>query len=194
MDNYILRNFHQRTLSLYRPQAEKFLNDAEPDLLRQVSFRYTFSVEAMIHISRVIEDMALTNPRVAEFHASFQYLSRLQPQQDRYEQIAKAVKELYLYYTPDVDGKILDRRSNVVHIDTTYTSLVDYWFVVIYGPGISMSLLAEEVASLGGPDRYYEGFYTFESDVAYQIITILHRSYPGRIPKPMPPEQFTIKD
>jgi hypothetical protein len=156
---------------------------------------FAFSISKRFNSQRpLVGSRPIQKLRVTEFHASFQYLSRLQPQQAEYEQIAKAVKQLYLYYTPDIADKILGKTPNVTHIDTTYTSLVDYWFVVIYGPGVSMSLLAEEVASLGGSDRYYEGFYTFESDVAYQIITILHRSYPTLIPKPLSPEQFTTTD
>jgi len=37
-----------------------------------------------------------------------------------------------------------------------------------------MSLRAEEVSALAGTDRYHEGFYTFDQDVAYQLIAIVH--------------------
>jgi len=65
MENEILRKFYQRTLPLYRPQAEKFLQTAQPQDFNEVSFRYTFSVEALIHISNIIEDFVLANKDVA---------------------------------------------------------------------------------------------------------------------------------
>jgi hypothetical protein len=191
MDNLILRNFHQRILPLYPPQAEKFLSRTGPDLLQKVSFRYTFSVEAMRHVSYIIEDIALATPGVTVLHVSFQYLSRLQPQLHRYRQIAKAVKGLWLYYAPDLPQDNFAAMPNTTCIDTTDTALVNYWFVVLYGPGVGMALMAEEIPALAGSDRYYEGFYTFELTVAFQLLTILHQINPDRIPVPPSPEQMT---
>lgn len=189
-ENQVLQNFYHRALSLYTPQAEKFLDAAEPAAFSRVSFRYTFSVEAMTKISHIIEDATLANPRVTDLHVSFQYLSRLLPQKARYQKLADTVKGLWLYGAPDIDSTELASLARTTVVDTSDTPLTTYWFVVSYGPGIGMSLLAEEIPALEGADRYYEGFYTFEPDVAYQILSILHRIYPNRVPLPQSPEQF----
>lgn len=189
MANQILQTFYHRMLPLYTPQAEKFLKTAKAQTLNQVSFRYTFSVEAMIHISHIIEDAVIANPKAATLHVSFQEMSRLLPQQARYQQVAEAALGLWLYGINNVPAAALAGLPRTTLIDTTDTVLTHYWFVVAYGPGIGMTLLAEEVPSLTGADRYYEGFYTFEPDITYQMIRILHQSYPGQVPPPLSPEQ-----
>ena len=188
MENEILRNFYQRTLPLYRPQAEKFLQTAQPKDFNEVSFRYTFSVKALIHISNIIEDFVLANKDVADVHVSFQKMSRLADQRERYLRLAKSAKGLWLYGEADASETELSQEPRVTMIDTGDTLLERYWFVVAYGPGVGMSLLAEEVSALTGEDRYYEGFYTFEADVAYQIIAILHQLYPQSVPRPLLPD------
>ena len=40
------------------------------------------------------------------------------------------------------------------------------------------------------PDRYYEGFYTFEPDVAYQVVTLMHQIYPDQVPEAVSLEDF----
>lgn len=190
MENQVLKNFYHRTMALYTPQAEKFLDTTSPETLNRISFRYTFSVEAMVKISHIIENAAMANPRVTDLHVSFQRLSRLRPQQARYRKLADLVNGLWLYGVPDVDRSELDALPRTTVIDTTGTLLESYWFVVAYGPGVGMTLVAEEVPALAGPDRYYEGFYTFELDVAYQVHAILHRVYPKFVPQPLSPEQM----
>lgn len=78
----------------------------------------------------------------------------------------------------------------VTTVDTGGTPLVNYWFVVAYGGGVCMSLLAQEIPALSGEsgERYYEGFYTFRADTAYQILSILNGIYPDQVPAPQPPE------
>ncbi len=34
----------------------------------------------------------------------------------------------------------------------------------------------------------YEGFYTFESDTAYQVLTVLHQLFPEQVQSPTMPE------
>jgi len=189
MDNQVWQNFYHRTLTLYPPQAEKFLDSVQPNTFNQISFRYTFSVEAMTKVSYIIENAAIANPGVANMHVSFQYLSRVLPQQVRYDKVVRHAKGLWLYGIPDTD-EVSNLLPRATLVDTKDSFLVNYWFVVAYGPGIGMSLLAEEIPALAGSDRYYEGFYTFEQDVAYQLIAILHRIYPQRVPQPVPPEQL----
>jgi len=190
MDTHILESFYNRTLPLFAPQAEKLLERLEPAMMQSLSFRYIFSVPAMIEISHIIEDAVLTSPRVAELHVSFQYLSRLVAQAARYKQIAEAAKGLWLYGIRDADIISMLANPQVYVIDTANTPLVRYWYVVAYGPGLSMSLLAEESASLGEEERYYEGFYTFDPEVTYPLLTIMHQIYPDEVPAPLMPDQF----
>ena len=77
-------------------------------------------------------------------------------------------------------------------VDTTGTPLENYWFVIGYGPGFSLTLLAEEV---GGPkptgeERLYEGFYTFDANIAYKLLIVLHQMFPALVAHPTMPEQF----
>ncbi len=188
MDNQILQTFYNRMMPLYRPQAEKFLDTTDVSKFSEVSFRYTFSVEAMVKISRIIENTAISNPGIADVHVSFQQMSRLIPQKEQYREVSKASKGLWLYGELDTSEQDLSFLTKSTLINTADSLLTDYWFVVAYGPGVGTALLAEEVSSLAGEDRYYEGFYTFEQDVAYQIIAILHQIYPQQVPAPKAPE------
>jgi hypothetical protein len=191
MSNQVLQSFYHRMMPLYTPQAEKFVQRVDPAAMNRLSFRYTFSVQAMTKISYIIEDAIVTTPRNSALHTSFQKMSRVLPQMSRYRNIAQAATGLWLYGVSDMPLTPFNELPRTTLIDTNNSILVDYWFVVAYGPGIGMSLLAEEVPSLSGDDRYYEGFYTFEQDVAYQIIHILHQIYPQQIPQPLSPEQFS---
>jgi DICT domain-containing protein len=190
MPNTIFETFYHRMLPLFKPQAEQILTISTPDDFSRVSFRYTFSVEAMIKISHIIEDMVIRTPAVADMHVSFQHLSRLVPQKDRYRRVAEAAKRLWLYGTYDIPTNTFDSLSRTTIIDTTDSSLAHYWFVVAYGPGIGMSLVAEEVPSLTGTERFYEGFYTFELATAYQLSLILHQIFPDDVRRPVTPEEF----
>src|SRR5262245_30459836 len=101
MSNQILHAFHHRMMPLFTPQAEKFVHTIKPETLNRVAFRYTFSIEAMVKISHIIEDTALANASTADLHVSFQYLSRIRPQENRYRKLAERVHGLWLYGTPD---------------------------------------------------------------------------------------------
>ncbi|MCA9957447.1 MAG: hypothetical protein R3E31_24750 [Chloroflexota bacterium] len=186
----ILQTFYHRMMPLFTPQAERVLDTVPAQAFNEMAFRYTFSVDAMVKISRIIERQAQQTPLGADFHASFQYLSRLIPQQRPYREIARMTRGLWLYYAADADP--MDLRDllampKVRVIDTSDTPLVNYWFVIAYGEGVSMTLLAQEIPALLGDERYYEGFYTFQPDTAFQILSILHQIYPADVPVPQPP-------
>jgi hypothetical protein len=83
----ILQNLHHRLLPIFSPQTEKFLKTLTPDRLESAAFRYILSVPGMIQISHLIEDSVNNNPRVADLHVCFQYISRVQPPIARYRVI-----------------------------------------------------------------------------------------------------------
>ena len=185
----ILQTFHQRMMPLFTPQAERLLDQLAADSLNEIAFRYTFSVDAMTKISHIIEDAAISTNLPADLHASFQYLSRLKAQLPRYKEVALRANGLWLYSEEDTtDPELLKfiASPRVTHIDTAGTPLVNYWYVVAYGNGIHMSLLAQEIPSMSGDERYYEGFYTFKPDVAFQLASILNQIYPEQVPIPIP--------
>jgi DICT domain-containing protein len=191
MSNEIIQTFYERMMPLFRPQAEKLIESIDLQKMNTLAFRYTFSVEAMTKISHIIEDVIIATPRAADLHASFQYLSRLRPQQEKYQEVASYARGLWLYYEADVDEAAFSPLLNhpTVHgINTIGTPLANYWLVVAYGEGVNMSLLAQEIPSMSSTERYYEGFYTFEADTAYQILSILHKIYPASVPRPTPPD------
>ncbi len=185
----ILTTFYNRIMPLFQPQAEALVSRLSLDDLNRLAFRYTFSVNAMIEVSHLIEDTILGNPGRCELHVSFQQLSRLQEQEEKYSQLSKASTFLCLYGITDATFAFFD-RPNVQVIDTANTPLVDYWFVVAYGPGFHQTLLAQEIKSLQGDDRYYEGFYTFDINITYQLLLVLHQLYPKEIKSPTPPEAW----
>lgn len=186
----ILQTFYNRMMPLFTPQAERVLENMPTQAFNEMAFRYTFSVAAMTKISYIIEDSVQQTPLAADFHASFQYLSRVLPQQQRYKRVAQTARGLWLYCKSDIDPyplRDLLTMPQVININTDGTPLLNYWFVVAYGEGIHMTLLAQEISALHGSERYYEGFYTFQPDTAFQVLSILHQIYPVVIPQPQPP-------
>ena len=67
------------------------IDRVQPDQFNQLAFRYTFSVDAMTKVSNIIENAVTANRDVADFHVSFQYLSRMVKQLDRHEEIVPQV-------------------------------------------------------------------------------------------------------
>ena len=190
MPNNIFETFYYRMLPLFKPQAEQILTISPPETLSRTSFRYAFSVEAMTNISHIIEDMVIGTPAVATMQVSFQHLSRVMPQQARYRQVAEAATGLWLYGRQDIPPNELSSLARATLIDTTGSYLTHYWFVIAYGPGLGMSLVAEEVPSLVGEKRFYEGFYTFDLETAYELNLILHQIFPDRVRRPVSPERL----
>ncbi len=180
----ILSNFYQNLLPLFQPRTEAFIRRATPSDLQRTSFRYIFSVKSMIEISRLIEDSVIESRGIADMHVSFQYFSRIEPQLWQYKRVAEAAKGLWLYGVPDAP---LPKLPRTIGVSTSGTPLERYWFVVAYGPGINMTLLAEEIAP-ENDSRLYEGFYTFEPETAYQITMHLHQMFPMQVPEPVSPE------
>lgn len=179
--------FFHKVLPAYTPQAESLLSQIKPERLSTLNFRYIFSVEKMIEISHMIEDEVIHSQRPADFHVSFQLFSRLEEQMPRYRKISEKVEKLWLYGIPDVPPTNL---PNTEYIDTSETPLTRYWFLVAYAPELSMTLVAEEISSpiSSSSQRIYEGFYTFETDVTYKVLNLMHQIFPARVPAPIPPE------
>ncbi len=195
MKTDILETFYGKLLPTFPPQAEKLIYTLQPERFNQLAFRYTFSVEAMIAVSHIIENAVTDNPNAADLHVSFQYLSRLVPQSALYADLAFAAKGLWLYCTPDAGEAETARilaSPKTTFIDTSNSPMLDYWFVVAYGEGISKMLLAHETPSLEGTDRYYEGFYTFSPHATHDLLQILHQAYPAQVPEPTRPEALGL--
>lgn len=144
------------------------------------AFRYTFDVNKMTIISHIIEDTAREHGNT-DLHVSFQYMSRFADQADLYREIVVSLNHLWLYAALDAPMPPL---PNTTIIDTGGSFLETYWFVVAYGPGISMTLLAQEIAQ----SRQYEGIYAFDENITYKMVNLLHILYPDVIPAPLPPE------
>lgn len=187
----LLEEFYNKNLPLFTPQAETMLDRVAPERFNQMAFRYTFSVDAMVKVSNIIENAITANSDVADFHVSFQYLSRMVKQLDRYAEITRHARGMWLYFAADVpiaEGEAVLSSPRVTVLDTDNTPLLDYWFVIAYGPGVHMSLLAKEIPSMADTSRYYEGYYTFQKEAAYQLLAVLHQIYPREVPQPIRPE------
>lgn len=209
MSSELIQTFHQRMLPLFTPQSEKLLDGLQAQQLQRIAFRYIFSAEAMAKVSYIIEDAVIaqegaqkgahkgTSEHLADLHISSQQLSRLLPQEERYRQLVASVRGLWLYTEADREGDLnIGKQARVQLIDTGKTLLTRYWYVVAYGPGFGMSLLAEQVGALteqagvgSSGELYYEGFYSFEVEVAYQIVSILHQIFPDLVPLSAAPNE-----
>lgn len=190
MPAHPLERFYHQILPRFSPRAEEILQHVNMKDLQSLSFRYVFTVSGMIEISHLIENFVTQNPQVADLHVSFQYFSRFVPQVHRYREIAESAKGLWLYGVKDT---LLPELPRTTVIDTANTRLVDYWFVIAYGLGVHMSLVAEELyptERLPGEERVYEGFYTFDPVIAFQLVNLMHQMYPQFVPAPTPPELF----
>lgn len=191
MQKDMLSSFFQKVMPGFTPRAGTFLKSASAVDLSRADFRYIFTVSGMVEISHLIEDAIIGTPGVADTHVSFQYFSRIAAQHDRYVKVAEASKRTWLYGIPD---HALPKFSRTTGIDTSGTPLENYWFVIGYGAGLSMTLLAEEVVhanpELTGEPRLYEGFYTFSPDMAYKLLTVLHQTFPDKVGEPTLPELF----
>ena len=188
MEKDILSNFFGKLMPMFPPRSEAFLKSATREDLQRVNFRYIFTVQGMVEISHLIEDAIMSSPGVSETHVSFQYFSRVADQSERYTRVAQASTGLWLYGVPDAP---LPEFARTVAVETTGTPLEHYWFVIAYGPGIHMTLLAEEVNPvdrLPGEPRMYEGFYTFDQNFAFKVLTVLHKLFPERVGEPTLPE------
>jgi hypothetical protein len=183
----VLVQFFGKLLPLFPPRSEAFLKSATNQDLQRVNFRYIFTVHGMTEISHMIEDFVMANPGVADTHVSFQAFSRFADQQERYDKVAEAAKGLWLYGALDVPPPNL--RKTII-VDTGGTPLEQYWFVIAYGPGVHMTLLAEEIniERLPHEPRMYEGFYTFDPNFAYKVLNVLHMIFPEQVPAPVLPE------
>jgi len=179
-----LSAFYHKLLPLFPPRTEGYINRLKQQDLLHANFRYIFSVKSMIEISHMIEDSVINTLGGADTHVSFQYFSRINAQLGQYTKVAEASKCLWLYGVSDAP---LPQLARTTGIDTSGTPLEKYWFVVAYGPGIYATLLAEEIAPEEG-QRFYEGFYTFEPNAAFQIISLLHHMFPTQVPPPIAPQ------
>lgn len=182
-----LKSFYNQLLPAYAPQEETALAQLRPTTLGSLSFRYSFSVQAMIQISHLIEDAVREQPGENDLHVCFQYFSRFKDQEARYQQIAQAAKHMWLYGAADAELAPLPQTTLV---DITGSPVVRFWYVIAYGPATMMTLLAEEHASPTGRQRVYEGIYTFESNIAYKLIRLLHGLYPDAVPEPTPLDEL----
>lgn len=188
MANFILDDFYADNITTYtQTQPESIVKRSiDPQIWREMAFRFTFHVPAMIGLSRIVENTVIENRRAADTFVSFQYLSRLPAQERKYQAVAQSARGLWLYGARDLAQHPIFEMPNVRIIDTAESKLLRYWFVVAYGGGVSMGLLAQETEP-----RLYQGFYTFEPEVNFQIVQILHQLHPEQVPAPRLPQYET---
>lgn len=178
--------FFNKILPAFSPQPESNVAQFNSEQLRQVQFRYYLSVQAMTAISHLIEDTAARSSRPPQLHVCFQYLSRIRDQFQRYQELTPNLQRLWLYAVADAEPPMW---QNTTYIDIANSPLVNYWFVIAYGSGLSMTLVAEEKAPRpDNPKRSYEGFYTFDEQLTYRLLNLLHLNFPAQVPPPLHPE------
>ena len=184
MEETILKTFFEKNMPLHQPLDDRFLKTLDDENLLKRDFRYLFSVEEMIRISYRLENFLISMPGHCDAHVSFQYMSRFKTQELRYESVANAAKNLWVYGATDIEIPNLPRTR---FIDTTATQLVNYWFIILHGTGMSGTLLAVDTAALSTDRRIrrFDGFYTFDPMIPLQLTSILHQYFPADVPSPL---------
>lgn len=157
---------------------------AAPSQFQSANVFFTTSVLGMKAISHVIEDKVFEATSNVRLFSSFQKLSRVKPQQNRYRRILKANVPVYMFGLPDAP---LWQDANLHQValseSATHetTSLVNFWFVVLHDPDfVSMALVSRELQS-GWPTRLsdkviyrnFEGFWTYDNQVINQVVALL---------------------
>jgi hypothetical protein len=139
----------------------------------------------MLHLSRQIEDAALSHAGITEMHVSFQSMQRFAPQIERYQQIASSVMGMWVYGNHDTSLPLLPRTA---YVDTHATPMRDFWWMIASGPGLSLCLIAEEIPCMVNPLRscashQYRGFYTSLESTGREALDLLHEAFPQQVPQ-----------
>ncbi len=161
---YPLQTLIDNMLALVDERPERDLMQP-PEVVRFGSFSYVASVKAMELMSHVIEDSVIDSPGEVELYVSFQKLSRVSNQLERYTRVAQAARRLVL--AGEIDWQT-PNWPRVTVMNTLDDPMIDYWFVVADGGGVHMALLAQEVTS-GAGQRRYKGFFTLDRAIARKV-------------------------
>jgi len=128
----------------------------------------------LIDVSHSIELLA-NRTGTGRLHAGFQRLSNLVDDEQAariYERLAASGVNVHVYGTPDTETTV---PGVSVHQEDT-PEMADSWFVVYDGggdPDRAAALLAHEL----GTDNEYDGFWTYEHDIAARIDDYLTATY-----------------
>ncbi len=166
--DYPLHTLIENMLTVVETKPETDITKLRPEIVRFESFSYVASIKAMEMMSHIIEDSVLDMPGVVDFMVSFQLMSRLKNQLDRYSQLASASRTMLLL--GETDWQIPETWTRTKVIDTKNHPMQDYWFVVADGAGVGMSLLAQQIAD---KPRRYRGFFTFDRGISHKVNTTI---------------------
>jgi DICT domain-containing protein len=161
---YRLQGLIDNMLALVDEKPERDLPQTQ-EVVRFGSFSYTASVRSMEMMSHIIEDAVIDSPGEIELLVSFQKMSRVKNQLERYTRVAQSARRLLL--AGEIDWQV-PAWPRVEVIDTANDPMIDYWFVVAEGGGVHMALLAQEVSGLAG-QRNYKGFFTLDRAIARKV-------------------------
>jgi hypothetical protein len=161
---YPLQTLIESMLALVDEKPERDLMQP-PEVVRFGSFSYVASVKAMELMSHIIEDSVIDSPGEVELYVSFQKMSRVSNQLERYTKVAYAARRLVL--AGEIDWQAPDWPRLAV-MDTLGDPMINYWFVVADGGGVHMALLAQEIAGTAG-QRKYKGFFTLDRAIARKV-------------------------
>ena len=161
---YVLQTLINSMLALVDEKLERDLMQP-PEVVRFGSFSYVASVKAMEMMSHIIEDSVIDSPGEVDLYVSFQKMSRVSNQLERYTQVAYAARRLVL--AGEIDWHAPDWPRLTV-LDTLGDPMIDYWFVVADGGGIHMALLAQEISN-GDGQRRYKGFFALDRAIAHKV-------------------------
>lgn len=140
------------------------------------------SLPIMNAISHEIEDVVIEHGLAVDMYAGFQRFSHLARQPERYQQLARACRQIYVWGIPDTPPPDI---HNIHYIPLAEdTELAHEWFLVVDSPGFFTALLAQESTpglAVAPTDQCFEGIWTHDSHLVGQAVAmaaqLLGRSY-----------------
>lgn len=162
---YPLQTLIDNMLALVDEKPERDLIQTQ-EVVRFGSFSYVASVTAMELMSHIIEDSVIDSPGEIELAVSFQKISRVGNQLERYTQVAHAARRLVL--AGEIDWQV-PAWPRVDVFDTAGDPMSVYWFVVADGGGVHLALLAQEISGSAG-QRRYKGFFTLDRAIVRKVM------------------------
>ncbi len=126
--------------------------------------------KTMTLISYEIENATLTDGAHTTIFSGFQRFSRFLTQLERYRQLARQARRVYVFGIPDVD---VPEIPNVTYVPLQPShQLSKEWFVVSYGSDYLSALATEELTHYSNPDhlRVFRGVWTFDQ----QMVSIIY--------------------
>jgi hypothetical protein len=131
------------------------------------------TVPIMRAISYLIEDQLLLLGQPVELYAGFQRFSRFALQAERYAQLARVCRRIYVFGVPDVEPPTIPGIEFIPLAEDAALALE--WFILVDTPDFWTTLVTREVvgADLITGGRRYDGVWSFEHEAVDRVSLLI---------------------